>query len=423
VTVTAPPRRPASTPPPDLDALIKEARWRARRRRALYGALALLALAGAGGVGYFIGNGGGGGPPSVRHDFGNGAGAGGAPGSHGSAGPSANVSGVSFRPGPVGFLRKVTLPPSEAPAAVRQAFAARRYSAASPRVAGRARSPRGPMILWASPAYGGGWCEGLQQPRLRFDRLSVSCIWPRSWMRHRIGLTGYLPRVFWGRVPQRGVQKLHLRLSGGRSLPVSTRSGFFLFIIPDRVLAQAAPDALIADDERGRHVAAERIQPLVPSLGFGGIQRPPGGADLAHKHRLMVRTTGVGPASLWSAPSSLRPARCVWLQIRRAVYGGSCRRYRPPRQGLSAVVPLRIQVRGQVLTLLWGQVGRDVAQVEVLFQDGSRVSLSQRGDVFLYPVPQSRWRLGHRPAFVVARDNDGRQLGKHLLWEYTLAPD
>jgi hypothetical protein len=420
VIVTAPPRQPASTPPPDLEALIEEARRRARRRWAIYGAIALVALAAAGGVGFFIGNGGGG-PPSTRDGSGNGPSAG-APGPHGPGGPNANIS---FRPGPVRFLREVRLPRSEAPAAVRHAFAARRYSAAPPREAGRVHSPGGPSVLWASPAYGGGWCEGLQQPRLRFSRLSVSCIWPRSWMRRRIGLTGYMPRVFFGRVPQRSAYSLRLGLADGRSLPVSMRDGFFLSRVPDQVLAHTAPRVLVAFDERGLRVAREPIGPsagVFPPAFFGGIQRPPGGAALAHKRQVVARNTPVGTASIWAAPSLAAPARCTWLQLGREVFGGGCRRYEPPRRGLSEVVPLRIRVKGQMLNLLWGQVGRDVARLNVLFQDGRTRALAHSEGVFLYPVPRSRWKAGHRPAFLEARNRQGRILGKRLLFEYTLAP-
>lgn len=309
---------------------------------------------------------------------------------------------------------------------MQRAFAARRYSAAPPREAGRAHSPSGPLVLWASSAYGGGWCEGLQQPRLRFSRLSVSCIWPRSWMRRRIDFTGYLPRVFWGRVPQRTAQGLRLNLSDGRSLPVSMRNGFFLLQVPDEVLAHTAPRALVAGDDKGLRVAREPIAALggvfPPFAGFGGIKRPPGGAALAHKRKLVVRNTSVGAASAWAAPSFAAPARCTWLQVGRAVFGGGCRRYQPPRQGLSEVVPLRIRVKGQTLTLLWGQVGRDVTRLTVLFQDGRQRALAHPKGVFLYPVPRSRWNAGHRPAFLVARNRHGRILGKRLLFEYTLAP-
>jgi len=203
------------------------------------------------------------------------------------------------------------------------------------------------------------------------------------------------------------------------------RSGFFLVQVPDRVLAHAAPSAFVAEDAQGKPVAGEKglLGPLssFPLGEFGGIQRPPGGAELAKKHELVARTTVAGRSSIWAAPSFAAPARCTWLQIGRAVFGGGCRRYQPPARGLSEVVPLRLRVRGKVETLLWGRVGRDVARLDVLFQDGSRKSLAHRDGVYLYPVPESRWAQGHRPAFLVARDDAGRVLGKRLLYEFTLA--
>jgi hypothetical protein len=393
-------------------ALIQEARRRARLRWASFGALALAALVLAGAAGFYIGRGGGA-PPGPSH--GSGPGASGSPG----------AGELAFRPGPVRFRRQVTLPPSTAPRAVRQAFAARRYSAAPPREAGRVRGPRGPVVLWASPAYGGGWCEGLQQPRLEFNRMSVSCIWPNAWLRRRIVLTGYLPRSFSGRVPQRSASSLRVRLTGGQSLTEPIRNGFFLFTVPDSVLAHAGPQALVAQDRQGRLVAREPMSmPFGPleALHFGGIRRPPGGADLSRKHRLVVHGSVAGPASIWTAPSSLRSARCTWLEVDRGIYGGGCRRQGPPASGLAQVVPLRFRVNGRALALLWGQAGLDVTGLEVLFQDGTRTSLPRSRGVFLYPVPAARWKVGHRPAFLVAHGRNGGVVAKRLLYEYTLAP-
>lgn len=306
---------------------------------------------------------------------------------------------------------------------VRQAFAARRYSAAAPREAGRVHSPKGPVVLWASPAYGGGWCEGLQQPRLEFNRMSVSCIWPKRWMHRRIDVTGYLPFQYWGRVPQRGVASLHVRLGDGRSLSVPTRSGFFLFRVPDRVLAHTGPSGFRALDARGRVVASEKFVSTFPeALGLSAGGRPPGGADVSRKHRLVARPTSVGLASIWTAPSSLSPARCTWLQVGRGAFGGGCRRDAPPRRGLDDVAPLQLRVKGKPVRLLWGHAGNDVAQLEVLFQDGDKAMLAVTHGVFLYPVPSARWIAGHRPAFLVARNTAGRQLAKQLLYEFTLAP-
>src|SRR5437660_1245691 len=61
MTVTAPPRPPEPPARDDLEALIEEARGRARRRRLWYGACAALALL-SGGLAWFLGHNGGGGP-------------------------------------------------------------------------------------------------------------------------------------------------------------------------------------------------------------------------------------------------------------------------------------------------------------------------------------------------------------------------
>jgi hypothetical protein len=394
-----------------LESVIDDARRRARRRRGIYGAAAALAAI-ALGLGLFFLLGGG--------DAGSGKQpGGGASGAHGSGGSSAG----QFAPGTIRFLKTVTLPPSRVPAFVRRAFAARRYSSAPPREAARLGSS---VVLWASPAYGGGWCEGLEQPHSRFDRLSVSCTWPKAWMRRRIPFSawGNGLQLLAGRVPQRSVRELRLRLSDRSTLVLPIRDGFFLYRVPDRVLVHAGPQALSAYDSRGRLVAREKTgSPLVDELvvPFRGIVRPPGGAELRHKHKLLGQRTTLGQAAIWAAPDFAVPGSCTWLQIGRAAYGGDCRRSRRQRHGLSTAVPLRLPIRGRILNLLWGEVGADVASLAIRFQDGSATRLPVRRGVFLYPVPGSRWAVGRRPAWLIARDSDGRTLGKRLLVEFTLA--
>jgi hypothetical protein len=242
-------------------------------------------------------------------------------------------------------------------------------------------------------------------------------------MLRKIPVNGYDSVLLWGRVPQASMRSLRLRFGDGRSVGVPTRSGFFLYRVPEQVLVHTGPRSLLALDRRGRRVADEPalFGPPLSLEFFGGIRRPPGGAVLARRHELMERPTSAGRASVWAAPSFAAPARCTWLQVGRAVYGGGCRRYRPPRRGLSEVVPLRIPIHGQALNLLWGQVGSDVTELALRFQDGSQATLPIQEGTFLYPVPESRWIKGRRPAFVLARDAAGRRVGKRLLIEYTLA--
>jgi hypothetical protein len=182
-----------------------------------------------------------------------------------------------------------------------------------------------------------------------------------------------------------------------------------------------------------------KATPLAPSVGappphsalklaafhsFGGIRRPPGGAALSKQREVVTRATAVGQASIRVAPDRVSAtSHCAWLVIGRAVYGGSC--YQPPRRGLPEVVPLVLSIKGHTLPLLWGRVGDNVARLSVVFQDGSHMGLPHSDGVFLYPVPRPRWNKGHRPTFLIARDEHSRSIDKRPLYgpiRATIAP-
>jgi hypothetical protein len=181
-------------------------------------------------------------------------------------------------------------------------------------------------------------------------------------------------------------------------------------------LAHAAP---FAPQPGFRRVVITR-QMVAAFRGFGGITHPPGGAVLKEKRALVRRPTSVGDAAIWRAPDRVSAGHCSWLEIAGSVYGGSCYRDAPPGHGLSEVVPLVLQISGRTVPLLWGRVGANVARLSVTFQDGSHLGLRHSGGVFLYPVPQPRWREGHRPALLVARDSSGRVVGRRPLYGRTV---
>lgn len=184
-------------------------------------------------------------------------------------------------------------------------------------------------------------------------------------------------------------------------------------------LAKAAPFV----SQKGKVAVVQHVLRPRPSLvafrGFGGIRRPPGGAALKEKRKVVTRATGVGPASIWRAPDRVSPAQCQWLLISGAVWGGSCLRNDTLRSGLPEVVPLVLPIRGRSLPLLWGIAGANVARLNVIFQDGTHRNLPARDDIFLYPVPRSRWNKGHRPAFLIARDRQNRVVSKRPLFRRT----
>jgi hypothetical protein len=155
-------------------------------------------------------------------------------------------------------------------------------------------------------------------------------------------------------------------------------------------------------------------RPVYFVYGFGGIRKPPGGAALRHKHKLIAQPTVVGPAAIWVAPDWAVRGTCAWLTIGRAVDGGECRHSPPPR-GLWEVVPIRLRINAQSLTLLWGHAGSDVASLKVRFQDGTATRLTLTDGVFFHVFPKQRWVVGHRPAWLIARGSDGRVLRIRLI--------
>jgi hypothetical protein len=155
-------------------------------------------------------------------------------------------------------------------------------------------------------------------------------------------------------------------------------------------------------------------RPVYFVYGFGGIRKPPGGAALRHKRKLIAQSTVVGPAAIWVAPDWAVRGSCAWLTIGRIVDGGECRRL-PSPGGLWEVVPIRLRVKAQSVTLIWGHAGREVASLKVRFQDGTTTRLPRTDGVFFHVFPKQRWVVGHRPAWLVARGSDGRVLQVRLI--------
>jgi len=147
---------------------------------------------------------------------------------------------------------------------------------------------------------------------------------------------------------------------------------------------------------------------------FGGITRPPGGAELRHKRRVIAQPTAVGSAAIWTAPDWAVRGSCAWLTIGHAVYGGECRRAHPPRRGLSEVVPLSLRIKGQRLNLIWGLVGTDVASLDLRLQSAPVIRIPLTGRYFFYVVPRQRWLLGHRRIWLIGREKSGRTLRDRL---------
>lgn len=325
-----------------------------------------------------------------------------------------------LKPDALAFMRSVTLPETTAPPSVRRAFATHKF-AGKPRRAVVVGTAHGPMTLWVSPHRGGGWCEGLQGPRASLGRFSVTCHWWRADFGAFGGAYGG-PKLFEGRAAVSRGRRLRLLFADGHSLPITTRDGFYVYRVPDRDLIRSKPKALVLSDAHGEIARQRILNPYASDLPYliTGSLRRPGGADLARARRLLVRPTAVGVAAVFVAPSTLKPASCSWLQIRRAPYGGGCLRNDKPSASLWRVTALSLRAHGHELQVLWGRVGSDYRRLDLRFQDGRTRRLQLRRGFFLYVVPRGERQPGRRPALLLGRGSQVRR--KELLIPFLWAP-
>jgi hypothetical protein len=325
-----------------------------------------------------------------------------------------------LRSNALAFMRTVSIEPTGAPAVVRRAFAGHRW-AGTPRAAVSLRTSHGRAVLWVAPLRGRGWCEGLQLPRTRFTRETITCRW---WSGSNGPFGGGFvgPALFEGRAAVTGGRELRLRFADGSSVRVPTRDGFYLYRVHERRLIRAEPRALVLR-ERGRAIGRFRLSTLYGGpLAVGSSLHRPGGVDLARARRVLSVRTRAGRVALFTAPSRLTSATCWWLWIRRGTYGSSCVGNRSDTTSLWSVAPLRVRVHGRELWLLWGRIGSDVGSLELRYQDGRRVPLARSDGYFLHVVRGPERVRGHRPALLVGRGPSGRVLRKELLLMFAWAP-
>jgi hypothetical protein len=178
----------------------------------------------------------------------------------------------------------------------------------------------------------------------------------------------------------------------------------------------------------GSEPAPDRVETSFADLDVGA---PPGMAPgvLAEQARRVFRqrVSDRHVVTIWAAPTQAG-GFCSQSQIREIGGasrggGGGCNRDR--RLGLApgVTIPGPISPDGTIQrepVLIDGHVTiRDAESVEVRFQSGESdelplVWISEPIDAgfFAYAVPREHWRAGSRPAFVIARDGDGREVAR-----------
>jgi hypothetical protein len=187
-------------------------------------------------------------------------------------------------------------------------------------------------------------------------------------------------------------------------------AGFFLYPVPaEHIRVGHQATYLIARDQDGEVVAKARISGpsqqslLDPSTGI------PAEALVAQRRRLISITTEQGAdETLWAAPRR-GGGQCHWLASDdNPARASGCSPTEPEPQTVIAATLLS----GRAPILFEGQVQRDVALLELHYQDGEVQHLQPVEGFVLGEVASRHWQRGHRLDELVARDLSGRELAR-----------
>jgi hypothetical protein len=174
--------------------------------------------------------------------------------------------------------------------------------------------------------------------------------------------------------------------------------------------------------------APDRVETSFAELD---IAAPPGMAPgvIAEQARRVFRrrVSERHIVTIWAAPTKAG-GFCAHSQIREIGGGsrgggGGCDRDRTLALAPGLVIPGPISPDGTIQrepVIIDGHLAiREAESLEVRFENGESdeiplVWISEPIDAafFAYAVPREHWRPGFRPAFVIARDGDGRELAK-----------
>ena len=231
--------------------------------------------------------------------------------------------GHRLKPGPLAFMRTVTLPKTPVPKAVRAAFAEHRFlelragRSAFPPHMGRSRSGSPPIAAAAgapgSPSAGRAVLGHMQLVEA--------------------GVRSFRPNVPWPDVVSRP-RRSHRRASFGARVSRPEQA-----LRSDQRLVRTPPSALVV--VRGhREIAKERFPDVYRMQQLLTPGRRPAGTIKTRARRVLVRPTPQGPAATFVAPSKFRRAHCWWLHVGRGSYGGGCVRDAKSTSSIWSVAPL-----------------------------------------------------------------------------------
>jgi len=278
------------------------------------------------------------------------------------------------------------------------------------------------LTLWVAPNRRGGYCMALVGPG---HPEGFGCLWEkRPPISAGIGVRGAIspegiirngPVLVSGSVGNDQAETIELHYRDGDvdrqaltwvSSPID--AGFFLFDVPEQHWGKDHQfDRLVLRDADGRELYSEAIALHLPTAMDPKTGAPSEALQGQARKLIEVPTrTGV-EAALWTAPTSDGRV-CNWLRYGKGGFGGGCSPNNVDREPLAVG-----QSQGAGVVLLWGgPVRKDVARIEVRFEDGDRAAVPVVEGMVLYEIPPEHFPRGHRPELLIARNADGKELAR-----------
>lgn len=284
----------------------------------------------------------------------------------------------------------------------------------------------GPVYLWVAPSDRGDCLfkqiVGTEQPD-GSPNLGGGCSGGTTPINWTVSATrvrdGRLVALLSGSVAE-AVVRLEL-LSEGKTVSVPLQGHYFLVELPgggDRPNPEIPTLELVAYDEAGKELARQesRAQLNPSGRGSGPPQRPQP-IDLNGRVPLIeIKTRRTGrPIQLYVIENTAeRDGQRCRVLVSPGGTGSGCGG-RSPKPTEVSVHPNQIGSAPRGMFLLWGEVGSEIAQLELRFEDGRVERLPLAKQFALYQVDSADFIAGRRPLVLIGRDASGKVVGERKL--------